>query len=146
MGFMVGFYILRVERTMGGLGEKFEEALMAILPKAASYAVREETLDPPPPPPPPPPGGGGGGGGVESLSADNVASGATSGARRPRRHVAETRTAAALLRVADRLDRDQRTVLALYALSQIGNRLVRTDQLAHRCFELVRRATAAPCC
>ena len=46
MGFMVGLYILRVERTMGGLGEKFEEALMAILPKAASYAVREETLDP----------------------------------------------------------------------------------------------------
>ena len=32
MGFMVGLYIPRVERTMGGLGEKFEEALMAILP------------------------------------------------------------------------------------------------------------------
>ena len=50
MGFLVGLYILRVERTMGGLGEKFEEALMAILPKAASYTVREEIQAPPPPP------------------------------------------------------------------------------------------------
>lgn len=43
IGFLVGFFILRVERAMEGLGDKFEEVLMAVLPRAASYMTREET-------------------------------------------------------------------------------------------------------
>jgi len=42
LGFLVGFFILRVERAMDGLGGKFEEMLFAILPRAARYTVVEE--------------------------------------------------------------------------------------------------------
>jgi hypothetical protein len=42
IGFLVGFFILRVERAMDGLGEKFEEVLTAILPRAISYVSAEE--------------------------------------------------------------------------------------------------------
>ena len=42
LGFLVGFFILRVERAMDGLGDKFEEMLFAVLPRAARYTVVEE--------------------------------------------------------------------------------------------------------
>lgn len=42
LGFLVGFFILRVERAMDGLGDKFEEFLMALLPRAARFEVAEE--------------------------------------------------------------------------------------------------------
>lgn len=42
LGFLVGFFILRVERAMDGLGDKFEEVLFAVLPRAARYTVIEE--------------------------------------------------------------------------------------------------------
>lgn len=42
LGFLVGLFILRVERAMDGLGEKFEELLFAILPRAAGYRLVEE--------------------------------------------------------------------------------------------------------
>lgn len=42
LGFLVGLFILRVERAMDGLGDKFEELLFAILPRAARYTVVEE--------------------------------------------------------------------------------------------------------
>jgi hypothetical protein len=42
LGFLVGLFILRVERAMDGLGDKFEELLFALLPRAARYTVVEE--------------------------------------------------------------------------------------------------------
>lgn len=42
LGFLVGLFILRVERAMDGLGDKFEELLFALLPRAARYTVLEE--------------------------------------------------------------------------------------------------------
>ena len=42
LGFLVGFFILRVERAMDGLGEKFEEVLFAVLPRTARYTAIEE--------------------------------------------------------------------------------------------------------
>ena len=42
LGFLVGLFILRVERAMEGLGDKFEEALTAILPRATQYVSAEE--------------------------------------------------------------------------------------------------------
>jgi len=42
VGFLVGLFILRVERAMEGLGEKFEEVLAAILPRAVSTVTRTE--------------------------------------------------------------------------------------------------------
>ena len=42
LGFLVGLFILRVERAMEGLGDKFEEALKAVLPRAIAYQTAEE--------------------------------------------------------------------------------------------------------
>ena len=42
IGFLVGFFILRVERAMEGLGDKFEEARSAILPRAMMHVSAEE--------------------------------------------------------------------------------------------------------
>jgi hypothetical protein len=42
LGLFVGMFILRVERAMEGLGDKFEETLMVILPRAAQYVSAEE--------------------------------------------------------------------------------------------------------
>ena len=42
LGFLVGFFILRVERAMDGLGDKFEQILFAVLPRAAKYTLYEE--------------------------------------------------------------------------------------------------------
>ena len=42
LGFLVGLFILRVERAMEGLGDKFEEALTAVLPRATQYVSAEE--------------------------------------------------------------------------------------------------------
>jgi len=42
LGFMVGFFILRVERAMEGLGDKFEEMLKAVLPRAIAYQSTED--------------------------------------------------------------------------------------------------------
>lgn len=42
IGFLVGFFILRVERAMESLGEKFEEALMSILPRSVTYMTVQE--------------------------------------------------------------------------------------------------------
>lgn len=42
IGFLVGLFVTRVERAMEGLGDKFEEALTAILPRATQYVSAEE--------------------------------------------------------------------------------------------------------
>jgi hypothetical protein len=42
IGFLVGFFILRVERAMESLGEKFEEVLMSIFPQSVTYMTRQE--------------------------------------------------------------------------------------------------------
>jgi hypothetical protein len=42
VGFLVGLFILRVERAMEALGDKFEETLMAILPRSVQYISAEE--------------------------------------------------------------------------------------------------------
>lgn len=42
IGFLVGLFILRVERAVEGLGDKFEQVLMAILPRATQYITAEE--------------------------------------------------------------------------------------------------------
>jgi len=42
IGFLVGLYIVRVERAMDGLGDKFEEILTTILPRATQYVSAEE--------------------------------------------------------------------------------------------------------
>lgn len=42
LGFLVGLYILRVERAMDGFGDKFEEIITAILPRATRYVSTEE--------------------------------------------------------------------------------------------------------
>lgn len=42
LGFLVGFFILRVERAMESLGEKFEEVLMSILPRSVTYVTIQE--------------------------------------------------------------------------------------------------------
>jgi hypothetical protein len=42
LGFLVGFFILRVERAMESLGEKFEEVLMSIFPRSLNYITIQE--------------------------------------------------------------------------------------------------------
>lgn len=42
LGFLVGFFILRVERAMESLGEKFEEVLMSVLPRSVTYVTVQE--------------------------------------------------------------------------------------------------------
>jgi hypothetical protein len=42
LGFLVGLYILRVERVMEAFGEKFEEVLAAILPRSLRFTTAEE--------------------------------------------------------------------------------------------------------
>ena len=42
LGFLVGFFVLRVERAMDSLGEKFEEVLMSILPRSVTYTTIQE--------------------------------------------------------------------------------------------------------
>jgi hypothetical protein len=42
LGFLVGFFILRVERAMEGMGTKLEEVLMAILPRSMGAVSAEE--------------------------------------------------------------------------------------------------------
>ena len=42
LGFLVGFFILRVERAMESLGEKFEEVLMSVLPRSVRYKTIQE--------------------------------------------------------------------------------------------------------
>ncbi len=42
VGFLAGLFILRVERAMEALGDKFEETLMAILPRSVQYVSAEE--------------------------------------------------------------------------------------------------------
>lgn len=42
LGFLVGLYILRVERVMEAFGEKFEEVLAAILPRSLRFVTAEE--------------------------------------------------------------------------------------------------------
>lgn len=42
LGFLVGLYILRVERAIESFGDKFEEMLVAILPRSIAYITVEE--------------------------------------------------------------------------------------------------------
>lgn len=42
LGFLVGLFILRVERAIAGLGAKFEEVLMAVLPRSVASLSAEE--------------------------------------------------------------------------------------------------------
>jgi hypothetical protein len=42
LGFFVGFYILRVERAMQGLGDRFEEMLGAVLPRSISLLQAQQ--------------------------------------------------------------------------------------------------------
>lgn len=42
LGFLVGFFIIRVERAMESLGDKFEEILVSILPRSIGYISVEE--------------------------------------------------------------------------------------------------------
>lgn len=42
LGFLVGFFIIRVERAMESLGDKFEEMLVSILPRSVAYVSVEE--------------------------------------------------------------------------------------------------------
>ena len=42
LGFLVGMYILRVERAMEALGEKFGETLLTILPRSTQFISAEE--------------------------------------------------------------------------------------------------------
>ncbi len=42
LGFLVGFFIIRVERAMESLGDKFEEILVSILPRSIGYVSVEE--------------------------------------------------------------------------------------------------------
>ncbi|MBU1700036.1 MAG: hypothetical protein KJ970_03305 [Candidatus Eisenbacteria bacterium] len=42
LGFLVGLFILRVERAMDGLGTKLEEVLMTILPRSVAMMSAEE--------------------------------------------------------------------------------------------------------
>jgi len=42
LGFLVGLYIVRVERVMEAFGDKFEEVLAAILPRSLRFTTAEE--------------------------------------------------------------------------------------------------------
>jgi hypothetical protein len=42
IGFMVGLYIVRVERAVEGFGDKFEETITTLLPRATQYVSAEE--------------------------------------------------------------------------------------------------------
>ena len=42
LGFFVGLFILRVERAIDALGERFEEVLTAILPRSLAYKTPQE--------------------------------------------------------------------------------------------------------